>query len=172
MKVYIASMLGGQSACAILWSYTTVVDTRCTGRGILALGLPGKISMLLPRAVCMKYFMSHGNVIMDILNMSSTNDEDGKDSDGYGCIIVHLKVFVLVMCIGFEALMIHFLYFDGIIWPSIVIIDAGSSSAAFVSPMSFIINNKGNVYPFGFEPVFQFILVRDTEVNKVAAEIV
>ena len=116
--------------------------------------------------------MTHGNIIVNVLDISSTNDKNSKDSDSYTCIIVNLKLFMLIMCIGFEALVIHLLNLYSIIKLSIVVVDAGSSSAAFISPVSFVIDSKGNVYPLCFESVFQFITIRDTEVNKEAAKVV
>ena len=115
--------------------------------------------------------MTHDNIVVNVLGMCSSNDDNSKHSDCYTCIVINLELFMLIMCIGFETLIIHLLDLDSIIRLSVVVVKAGSSSAAFVSPVSFI-NDKGDVYPFGFKQVFKFVIPRDTEVNKAAYEVI
>ena len=116
--------------------------------------------------------MPHDNIVMHILDMGSSNDEDSKNSYSYNCIVVNLELFMLLVGIGFVTLIVNLFDLDSIVGLSIVVIIAGSSSAGFVSPVSFFINNKGNVYPFGLKPVFTFVIPRDTEVNKAAYEVI
>ena len=134
--------------------------------------LHGKLYVLPLGLVCLEHFLPHDNIVMHILDMGSSNDEDSKNSYSYNCIVVDLELFMLLVSISFVLFIISFFDLYSIIGLSIVMEMAGFSSTGFVSPVPFFINDKGNVYPFSFVKVLTLIIPGDTEVKEPAYEVV
>ena len=120
--------------------------------------LHGKLYVLPLGLVCMEHFLPHDNIVMHILDMGSSNDEDSKNSYSYNCIVVNLELFMLLVSIGFVTLIIHLFDLDIIVGLSIVMEITGFCSTGFISPVPFFINDKGNVYPFSFVKVLALVM--------------
>ena len=117
----------------------------------------GRLCVLPSIIVCTVHFLYRGNIVMPTLNMGSSDKTDSKDSYSYSCIVVDLKLFMLLMGIGFVPLSVSFFDLYSIVGLSIVMEIAGFSSTGFISPVPFFIYNKGNVYPFSLVEVLALV---------------